>query len=191
MNLKVCLVAAVLGVASAGPLPQPDDAPSAYGPYSAPHPEEPSYEPPSSYPARYQEEPSYAPHPQTYEEDPPKPYAFEYGVNDGYSGANYGHNENSDGQEVVGSYQVDLPDGRTQIVSYKADHYNGFQAQVEYKGEAQYPETQEYQPGYPAPSYPAPAPSYPAPSPSYSPQEPVYDAPVQSYPEEPAPVEYN
>ncbi|KAK3864962.1 hypothetical protein Pcinc_029394 [Petrolisthes cinctipes] len=47
-------------------------------------------------------------------------------------------------------------------VNYVADHYNGFQAQVSYKGEAQYPHEYgpavtfkpQYQPSYnPQPSY--------------------------------------
>ena len=73
-------------------------------------------------------------------QEPPKPYQFDYGVRDDYSGANYGHQEASDGNAVQGSYQVALPDGRIQTVKYIADHKNGFQAQVEYEGEARYPE---------------------------------------------------
>ena len=45
------------------------------------------------------------------------PYAFSYGVNDEYSGAIFGQNEESDGKVVSGSYSVALPDGRKQIVS--------------------------------------------------------------------------
>ncbi|XP_066979040.1 cuticle protein 19-like [Macrobrachium rosenbergii] len=69
----------------------------------------------------------------------PMPYNFVYGVKDQYAGADYGHSEDSDGNTVKGSYTVQLPDGRRQTVNYIADHYNGFQAQVNYDGEAQYP----------------------------------------------------
>ena len=58
------------------------------------------------------------------------------------------------GKTVTGSYQVALPDGRTQTVTYTADHYNGFVADVVYEGEAHYPEDKPY---HPAPAYkPAP-----------------------------------
>jgi hypothetical protein len=38
-----------------------------------------------------------------------------------------------------GSYRVLLPDGRTQIVSYRADE-NGYVADVKYESKAEYPE---------------------------------------------------
>ncbi|XP_069954309.1 cuticle protein 7 isoform X1 [Cherax quadricarinatus] len=91
------------------------------------------------------------------------PYNYAYGVKDDYAGTDFGHNEDSDGNAVKGSYNVALPDGRIQTVNYVADHYNGYQAQVSYKGEAQYPheygpavtfKPQQYQPSYqPQPSY--------------------------------------
>jgi len=42
---------------------------------------------------------------------PPKPYNFAYAVNDHYSGANFGQQEKSDGNNVLGEYRVQLPDG--------------------------------------------------------------------------------
>ena len=40
---------------------------------------------------------------------------------------------------MVGSFVIALPDGRIQTVSYTADHYNGFVAQVSYEGTPVYP----------------------------------------------------
>merc|ERR1711911_570353 len=99
-------------------------------------------------------------HKPDYEHHPLMPYSFGYAVVDGHSYNNYGQQETSDGKAVTGSYRVDLPDGRTQIVTYKADEY-GFVADVQYEGEAKYP---EYKPAYKA-AYPAyPEPAYPKPS---------------------------
>ena len=53
-------------------------------------------------------------------------------------------------------FQVHLPDGRVQTVTYTADHYNGYVADVKYEGTAVYPEAKPYHPA-PAPKYhPAP-----------------------------------
>ena len=59
---------------------------------------------------------------------------------------------------ISGEYRVALPDGRTQIVTYKADHYGGFVADVKYEGTAVYPPAPKggYGPYKPAP-YAAPA----------------------------------
>merc|ERR1712098_932875 len=95
--------------------------------------------------------------PVAYDETP-KPYTFEYGVADDYSGANFNAHENADGKSVTGSYQVHLPDGRIQTVTYTVDQYNGYVADVSYEGTAQYP---EYKPTYkptPAAYKPTPAP---------------------------------
>jgi hypothetical protein len=94
----------------------------------------------------------------------PQPYSFEYDVQDKESYNDFLHSEKSDYNVVTGSYRVALPDGRTQIVTYKADK-DGYNADVKYEGEAKYPEYVEKQ--YKAASYPAPAfsaPAYPAPA---------------------------
>ncbi|MCL4139767.1 UNVERIFIED_CONTAM: hypothetical protein GTU68_042541 [Idotea baltica] len=70
---------------------------------------------------------------------PPKPYSFSYGVSDQYEGTDFERKEESDGNVVLGSYSVQLPDGRKQTVTYEADHHNGFKADVSYHGEAHYP----------------------------------------------------
>ena len=69
----------------------------------------------------------------------PMPFAFGYHVKDDYYN-DFGHESKSDGKVRTGTYRVALPDGRTQIVNYKADHY-GYVADVQYKGEAKYPDT--------------------------------------------------
>lgn len=84
----------------------------------------------------------------------PRPYAYEYGVQDEYSGVNFGAHEESDGKNVVGSYTVLLPDGRTQLVKYTADHYLGYVADVSYSGAAA---------PYHAPVHAKPPPYHPAP----------------------------
>ena len=50
------------------------------------------------------------------------PHEFEWTVQDQYSGNDYGHRENSDGNVVQGIYYVMLPDERRQTVTYTADH---------------------------------------------------------------------
>lgn len=69
-----------------------------------------------------------------------EPYEFGYQVKDEYTGTNYDRKEQSDGNQVRGEYRVELPDGRTQIVTYYADWQTGFHADVKYEGEAQYPD---------------------------------------------------
>ena len=103
------------------------------------------------------------------------PFDFAYAVLDHYTGNDYSHNANSDGAVVKGQYRVVLPDGRTQVVTYTADHYNGYVAEVTYEGEAQYPEHNAY--SAPAPAYKAPEPTYEAPAPTYGTPAPTYAAP--------------
>merc|ERR1739838_491276 len=94
----------------------------------------------------YKPAPAYKPaHPQQAYHEPayegPALYQYGYAVADDYSGANFAANENRDGYATTGEYRVNLPDGRTQIVTYSvADAYGGYVADVKYEGVAQYPE---------------------------------------------------
>merc|ERR1712106_1169159 len=100
--------------------------------------------------------PAYAPvHKAAYAEPAyaDEPYTYQYGVADDYSKANFNAAETADAAGVVsGSYDVALPDGRTQHVKYTSDNYNGYVADVTYDGVAVYPEA--------APYVAAPAPAY-------------------------------
>ncbi|KAG8039318.1 hypothetical protein G9C98_003625, partial [Cotesia typhae] len=69
----------------------------------------------------------------------PRPYNFQYRVFDPPSGNDYGQQESSDGNVIRGEYRVLLPDSRTQIVKYTADDANGYNANVQYEGQVQYP----------------------------------------------------
>ena len=151
MNAFVTLFAPFGAAAAMPAAPAPYHAP-APAPYHAPAPA-----------------PYHAPaHPKEYA---PAPFAYQYGVADDYSKANFNAQETSDGKVTSGSYQVHLPDGRVQTVTYTADHYNGFVADVAYEGVPHYPEAKAYKP-HPAPAYkpiPHPAPAYkPAPAPYHA-----------------------
>ncbi|XP_063697251.1 uncharacterized protein LOC134828179 [Culicoides brevitarsis] len=63
-----------------------------------------------------------------------KHYAFSYTVKDKASGDDFSHTQQQVNGAVKGSYKVQLPDGRMQIVSYIADH-NGYRADVKYENE--------------------------------------------------------
>merc|ERR1711976_506336 len=74
-----------------------------------------------------------APAPYAEEKLPPQPYAYEYGVADDYSKANFKKTETQDANGVVaGSFVIALPDGRIQTTKYTADHVNGFVADLTY-----------------------------------------------------------
>ena len=69
-------------------------------------------------------------------EQGPANYNYGYAVADSYSGANFGATEARDGYATTGSYNVLLPDGRTQTVTYTVgDDYSGYVADVQYSGE--------------------------------------------------------
>ena len=118
------------------------------------------------------------------------PYDFAYQVQDDPTYNNHGRQESSDGKIVTGSYRVALPDGRTQIVTYKADEY-GYQSDIKYEGEAHYPEYHEpaypkAKPAYHEPAYPKAKPAYPEPAypkaahpePAYPKAKPAYSEPA-------------
>merc|ERR1711913_129668 len=107
--------------------------------------------------------------------DLPPVYKYTYAVKDDYSFSNFNAHEERDGYNAAGGYQVALPDGRTQIVTYVSGP-EGYVADVKYEGEAKYP---EYKPSY------APAPAYKA-APVYHPAPAYHAAPVYPPPYTPA-----
>merc|ERR1712012_1327632 len=106
--------------------------------------------------------PAYKPAPYKEEKLPPQPFAYEYGVADDYSKANFKKTETQDANGVVsGSFTIALPDGRIQTTKCTDDHVNGFVADVTYEGPPVYPPEPAEGYGH-APAYvaPAPAPAY-------------------------------
>jgi hypothetical protein len=57
-----------------------------------------------------------------------------YGSSSSSGPADFGHKETRNGKLTKGSYFVDLPDGRTQIVKYYVNGKSGYVADVSYKG---------------------------------------------------------
>jgi len=145
MFSKIAIASALVAAAFADSPPPP---PAPYGP-------PPAYHKPAPY------------HPKE-EKLAPQPFAYQYGVKDDYSGADFEKTENQDNYgNLEGSYRVNLPDGRVQIVTYHADHENGFVADVKYEGTAVFPPEPKEGYGYhPAPKY--------APKPKYVPAPPKY-----------------
>ncbi|XP_066947198.1 cuticle protein 7-like [Macrobrachium rosenbergii] len=107
-------------------------------------------------------------------EEPTEPanYNFEFAVEDGYSGANFNHQEEREEDNTQGSYSVQLPDGRLQTVTYYVDGDSGYIAEVSYEGEAQYSEPEEE-----SEESSETAPIYAAPEPKPRPTAPIYAAP--------------
>merc|ERR1712053_60223 len=101
---------------------------------------------------------------------------------------NFNAHEERDGYNTAGAYQVALPDGRTQTVTYTATK-DGYIADVKYDGEAKYPEYIPTAPVYkaaPAPVVKAAPVYHAAPvvkaAPVYhaAPAEPAVEAPVEA-----------
>merc|ERR1712233_96043 len=72
--------------------------------------------------------------------DEPAVYTYEYAVKDDYSAADFGAAESRDNYLTTGKYVVALPGGRVQPVSFPVHGGNGYVADVQYSGVAQYPD---------------------------------------------------
>ncbi|XP_053648438.1 cuticle protein 8-like [Cherax quadricarinatus] len=70
-------------------------------------------------------------------------YGFDWAVRDGESGNDFAQQETRDNENTKGSFTVQLPDGRLQTVNYYVDGDSGFIADVQYQGEARYPDSSE------------------------------------------------
>jgi len=66
-------------------------------------------------------------------------YTYEYAVKDDYTSSDFAGKEARDGILTNGQYSVNLPDGRLQTVTYTVNGGEGYVADVQYAGEAQYP----------------------------------------------------
>ncbi|XP_076036685.1 cuticle protein 21-like [Oratosquilla oratoria] len=90
--------------------------------------------------------PSYNPPAPTYRQPAapaptgPAQYNFDWNVKDENSGNDFGQQDSRDGYDAQGSYFVLQPDGRLRRVDYTVNGDSGFVAQVNYEGEARYPE---------------------------------------------------
>lgn len=81
---------------------------------------------------------------ESYESDEAE-YNFNWAVRDSSSGNDFGHEETRHRDDTQGSYYVQLPDGRLQKVSYVVDGGDGYVAQVEYEGQARYPDSRSFE----------------------------------------------
>merc|ERR1711935_247530 len=82
------------------------------------------------------------PQAEVYPYEPPV-YAYQYAVSDpSVSGSVFSAQESRNDIEASGDYRVSLPDGRTQIVTYTiSGPQGGYVANVQYDGEASYPDS--------------------------------------------------
>merc|ERR1711944_95259 len=127
-------------------------APAYHAPDPAPYHAPVVHKPVVHAPPHHAPAPAYGKGPH-YEEGPAV-YEYGYAVHDDYAETEFQANEHRDGYATNGEYRVNLPDGRTQIVTYNvADAYGGYVADVKYEGVAQYPEVKPapYHPAKPAP----------------------------------------
>ena len=61
----------------------------------------------------------------------PASYNFGYAVEDPESGNNFGQQETRDGDSTSGSYFVQMPDGRMQIVNYSVEGDSGYVVDIQ------------------------------------------------------------
>merc|ERR1712212_195483 len=138
---------------------------------------EPIYRQPERQPAYSNPRPTY--------EEPQEgmPFNYNWAVKDDYSGNDYNHRSESDGEVTQGEYRVLLPDGRTQIVTYRSDPISGFEAEVTYEGEARPYEAQASSNNqYRAPRpQPKPQPTYQQPQPTNHYIQPEPSKPSNTY----------
>ncbi|KAM3964300.1 resilin [Aphomia sociella] len=89
------------------------------------------------------------------ESDEPAKYEFNYEVNDAQTGTKFGHSEQRDGDTATGEYNVELPDGRKQVVEYEAG-LQGYKPQIRYEDNNRISQggDQGYQQGGPGSSFP-------------------------------------
>jgi len=124
LSIQIVLLSAMAAFALA-------DKPPAADPYAPPPPPPPpAYRPAPYQPPAYKPAP-YKPNPYKEEKLPPQPFAYQYGVRDDYTGADFDKKEEQDAYgNLNGEYRVNLPDGRVQIVTYRATGEEGFVADV-------------------------------------------------------------
>ncbi|XP_071541393.1 pro-resilin-like [Panulirus ornatus] len=77
---------------------------------------------------------------ESYESDEVK-YNFKWDVQHEDSGNNYGQEEARENADTQGVYYVSLPDGRLQTVNYNVQGRSGFVPEVNYDGQARYPDS--------------------------------------------------
>ncbi|XP_071541381.1 pro-resilin-like [Panulirus ornatus] len=70
-------------------------------------------------------------------------YNFNWDVHDDSTSNEFDHNEERENDNTQGSYSVQLPDGRRQIVTYYVNGDSGYVADVKYEGEAYFSESVE------------------------------------------------
>ncbi|XP_071541392.1 uncharacterized protein [Panulirus ornatus] len=81
---------------------------------------------------------------ESYESDEVK-YNFKWDVQHEDSGNNYGQEEARENADTQGVYYVSLPDGRLQTVNYNVQGRSGFVPEVNYDGQARYPDSHSFE----------------------------------------------